>query len=120
MSALSSRIPAAATDNAVDESGSPVDSWSVTSLRDALPQLGPDVFLTDSGLETELFQPGLDLPEFASFPLLTEREGTVRLQQYFRAHAQVAAESNAGFVLEAATWRASADWGARLGYDTGH
>ena len=90
----------------------------MTSLRDALPQLGPDVFLTDSGLETELlFNQGVDLPEFASFPLLTDREGTARLQQYFRAHAQVAAESNAGFVLEAATWRASADWGARLGYD---
>jgi homocysteine S-methyltransferase len=90
----------------------------VTGFREDLPQLGPKVFLTDSGLETELlFNQGVDLPEFASFPLLTQREGTERLQEYFRAHAKVAAESDAGFVLEAATWRASADWGARLGYD---
>ena len=45
-------------------------------FRDELPQLGPDVFLTDSGLETELlFNQGVDLPQFAAFPLLQDGDG---------------------------------------------
>ncbi len=36
---------------------------------------------------------------------------------YFGAHAAVAAQANVGFLLEAATWRANADWGALLGFD---
>jgi S-methylmethionine-dependent homocysteine/selenocysteine methylase len=87
-------------------------------FRDELPQLGPDVFLTDSGLETELlFNQGVDLPQFAAFPLLQDGEGMGRLRTYFTAHAAVAAKADVGFVLEAATWRANADWGALLGFD---
>ncbi len=90
----------------------------MTRFRDGLPQLGPDVFLTDSGLETDLlFNQGVDLPQFAAFPLLNDREGTDRLRTYFGAHAAVAAQANVGFLLEAATWRANADWGALLGFD---
>lgn len=41
--------------------------------RDALPQLGGDLFLTDGGLETTLiFHDGLDLPDFAAFDLLED------------------------------------------------
>jgi S-methylmethionine-dependent homocysteine/selenocysteine methylase len=87
-------------------------------FRDELSQLGPDVFLTDSGLETELlFNQGVDLPQFAAFPLLQDGEGMRRLRTYFSAHAAVAAQADVGFVLEAATWRANADWGALLGFD---
>jgi homocysteine S-methyltransferase len=38
------------------------------------------------------------------------------LREYFRAYGRIAARHNADVVLESATWRASADWGARLGY----
>ena len=38
------------------------------------------------------------------------------MREYFRAYARIAARHNADVVLESATWRASADWGARLGY----
>ena len=86
--------------------------------REALPQLGSDVFLTDSGLETDLlFNQGVDLPEFAAFPLLSDAEGRRLLRRYFDTHAAVAVEADAGFVLEAPTWRASEKWGALLGYD---
>jgi homocysteine S-methyltransferase len=85
---------------------------------EALPQLGSEVFLTDSGLETDLlFNQGVDLPEFAAFPLLKDREGAGRLRAYFDAHAALAVQADAGFVLEAVTWRASEKWGALLGYD---
>ncbi len=74
--------------------------------------------LTDSGLETWLiFHRGLDLPEFASFTLLDDGEGRAILRDYYAAHLAVAGEAGAGFVLETPTWRANADWGARLGYD---
>jgi S-methylmethionine-dependent homocysteine/selenocysteine methylase len=91
----------------------------MTRFRDALPQLGPEVYLTDSGLETELlFNQGVDLPHFAAFPLLKDRDGMRRLRDYFAAHAAVAVQVDVGFVLEAATWRANADWGALLGFGT--
>ncbi|MCW2767502.1 MAG: homocysteine S-methyltransferase [Nocardioides sp.] len=88
------------------------------TFRDALPQLGDDVFLTDSGLETELlFNQGVDLPQFAAFPLLNDTEGRSRLRTYFADHAALAAQADVGMVLEAPTWRASADWGALLDFD---
>lgn len=84
-----------------------------------LAELGPEVLLTDSGLETDLlYNQGVDLPQFAAFPLVDDPAGARRLRDYFTAHAAVAACAGVGFVLEAPTWRASADWGAALGYDT--
>jgi len=59
----------------------------------------------------------VDLGQFAAFPLLNDSEGTDRLRTYFGAHATVAAQANVGFLLEAATWRANADWGALPGFD---
>jgi S-methylmethionine-dependent homocysteine/selenocysteine methylase len=85
--------------------------------RDALPQLAPELFLTDTGLETTLiFHHGYDLPHFAAITLLQDEAGRERLDRYFLEHAQVAAELGVGFILESATWRASADWGDLLGY----
>jgi homocysteine S-methyltransferase len=74
--------------------------------------------LTDSGLETWLvFHKGVDLPDFASFPLLDDPDGRALLSEYFRDHLRIAAGSGTGCVLETPTWRANPDWGARLGYD---
>ena len=82
-----------------------------------LPQLGGDLFLTDGGIETTLiFHYGLDLPSFAAFDLLKDAAGTDALRRYYRQHVGVAARLGTGFVFESATWRASADWGVRLGY----
>jgi homocysteine S-methyltransferase len=74
--------------------------------------------LTDSGLETWLvFHRRADLPDFAAFPLLDDPGGRELLAEYFRDHLLIAAASPTGVVLETPTWRANADWGARLGYD---
>lgn len=74
--------------------------------------------LTDSGLETWLvFHRGVDLEHFAAFPLLDDDIGRGILAEYFRAHLRIASQAGAGLVLETPTWRASSDWGARLGYD---
>jgi homocysteine S-methyltransferase len=75
-------------------------------------------FVTDGGLETDLiFHHGVDLPEFAAFPLVEDAAGRALLADYYDGYAAIAAEAGAGLMLESATWRASPDWGARLGYD---
>jgi homocysteine S-methyltransferase len=85
--------------------------------RQRLPQLDGRRFLTDGGLETSLiFLDGIELPEFAAFPLLETDAGTDALRRYYRPYALLARESGCGFILEAPTWRANRDWGARLGY----
>jgi homocysteine S-methyltransferase len=38
------------------------------------------------------------------------------LRRYYDAYVGIARQHGAGMVLESATWRASADWGDRLGY----
>ncbi len=86
-----------------------------SSFADTLPPSG--LMLTDGGLETVLiFEHGLDLPEFAAFPLVETDEGRSHLTKYFDDYLRTAAEFGAGFVLETPTWRANADWGATLGY----
>ncbi len=88
--------------------------------RDHLPQLDGDLFLTDGGIETTLiFLEGLELPDFAAFDLLKTADGEAALLEYFRTYAKIARQHGVGIVLEAATWRASRDWGTRLGYTDG-
>lgn len=85
--------------------------------RDRLPLLSDKMFLTDSGLETTLvFHDGIDLPHFASFPLLETEEGLARVRDYYARHAKIAQHAGFGFVLETLTWRANRDWGEKLGY----
>lgn len=81
----------------------------------------PDVaagWVTDAGLETDLiFHRGIDLPDFAAFPLVEDEQGRRELDSYYRGFVEVAAGAGAGLLLETPTWRANPDWGARLGYD---
>ena len=85
--------------------------------RNNLPQLAGGLFLTDGGIETTLiFREGLELPYFAAFDLLKHDEGTAALRKYFQTYAEMARRYGVGCILESATWRASIDWGAKLGY----
>jgi S-methylmethionine-dependent homocysteine/selenocysteine methylase len=85
----------------------------------SLAQLTADrPFLTDGGLETTLvFQQGIDLPDFAAFPLLDSEDGRAALTAYYEPYLEIAERLGTGFVLDTPTWRANLDWGARLGYD---
>ena len=86
--------------------------------RDALPQLGDEIFLTDGGIETTLiYHQGIDLPYFAAFDLLNRPGGWMALCRYYEQYAHLAQQYELGLILDAPTWRASADWGTRLGYD---
>lgn len=89
---------------------------STTVAPGLRPATHPTV--TDGGLETDLiFHAGVELPEFAAFPLLDDERGRALLQDYYRGYADVAVRAGAGLLLEAPTWRANPDWGARLGCD---
>ena len=89
----------------------------MTGYRRALPQLNGQLFLTDGGMETTLiFHQGIELPEFASFPLLRSAEGVAALRAYFRPYTALARRYRAGFILESVTWRANPDWAEKLGY----
>jgi homocysteine S-methyltransferase len=86
--------------------------------RAQLPQLAGALFLTDGGIETTLvYHQGVELPCFAAFHLLKDEGGTGVLRAYFERYARLARAQGLGLVLEAPTWRANADWAARLGYD---
>lgn len=89
----------------------------MAKYRHALPQRSGSLFLTDGGIETTLvILDGIELPSFAAFVLLADEKGEAALRRYYAKHASIAKANGVGFVLESPTWRASADWGAKLGY----
>ena len=91
----------------------------MSRYRQQLPQLQGHSLITDGGLETTLiFHEGLELPEFASYTLLESEAGRHTLRDYFDRYISIAHHYQRGFVLEAPTWRANPDWGARLGHNT--
>ena len=82
------------------------------------PSDGP-MFLAYVGMETDLiFTQGVDLPEFASFPLLETDAGRNRLTSYCTDLLELGREVSCGVILESPTWVANADRATRLGYDT--
>jgi S-methylmethionine-dependent homocysteine/selenocysteine methylase len=93
-----------------------MESMSTTTSM-TLPQLGSGLFLTDGGIETSLiFLDGLDLPYFAAFHLLRDKTGRDALVRYYERYIAIAQADGVGFILESPTWRASSDWGRKLGY----
>lgn len=93
-------------------------STTTTRPTPTLPRRGGPPFVTDGGLETDLiFHHGVDLPDFAAYPLLDAPGGRALLAGYYDAYAEIAERAGAGLVLETPTWRANPDWGARRGDD---
>jgi homocysteine S-methyltransferase len=77
---------------------------------------GDRAFIGDGGLETTMiFERGIELPEFASFLLLDDEPGRAALRSYYEGYIDLAAAHGVGFTLDTPTWRASRNWGGRLG-----
>lgn len=79
--------------------------------------ISDNIILTDGGLETDfIFNRDINLPHFASFPLLEDPIHRLTLQSYYKDYLNLAMENKTGFILESPTWRSSQDWGYKLGY----
>jgi len=89
-------------------------------FRDALPQLNGQTVISDGGLETVMvFHKQLDLPEFASFPLVLTAEGRRTLSAYLDDYLPIARRHGVPLLGETCTWRANRDWVDRIGMQTG-
>jgi S-methylmethionine-dependent homocysteine/selenocysteine methylase len=81
------------------------------------PRLEGKFYLTEGGTETEiLYKWGYELPEFAMFPLLDDPQADDTIRNMYRRYLDVAAEQGTGLLLNGHDYRASPDWGAKLGY----
>ena len=56
------------------------------------------------------------MPDFAAFTVLASAKGRAALAAYYDTYLTVAEQRGLPIVLDTPTWRASSDWGARLGY----
>ncbi len=82
-----------------------------------LAQMEKGDFLSYAGMETDLiFNHGIDLPGFASFPLLESRDGRARLEGYCEALIALGRRAGMGVILESPTWVANRDRGGPIGY----
>ena len=89
----------------------------MATYRNNLPQLRGKLFITDGRMETTFrFLEGMELPECAVFPMLEKRGGGDAIRRWYRTYTAIARRLHTGIILESVTWRASPDWGARLGY----
>ena len=87
-----------------------------TRTRDLQARMSDKLWLSDGGLETTLiFHDGIDLPHFASFPLLASEVGRESLRRYFAGYLAEARTYGAGFVLGTVTWRSGRGWGEIMG-----
>ena len=90
----------------------------MNNFHTTLPNRTEGAFITDGGLETFLiFNENIELPYFASFPLLSADGTRVTLAKYYKTYADLAIKNDLGFIFESPTWRANPDWASQLGYD---
>ena len=75
------------------------------------------VYLTEGGQETEImYRFGHDLPEFAMYPLLDRPDALAALRGMYERYLEVAAATGCSVLMGGLDYRASPDWGAKLGY----
>jgi len=90
----------------------------MAQYRAALPTFGKGIFVSYTGIETDLiFNRGIDLPGFASYPLLETKEGREMLYGYYARLIDMARQKRVGVLLESLTWVANRDRGAAIGWD---
>lgn len=74
-------------------------------------------YLTEGGQETEvLYRFGHDLPEFAMYPLLDRPDALAALSDMYERYLETAAVNGFSVLIGGLDYRASPDWGAKLGY----
>lgn len=85
--------------------------------RRLAPQAEGKLYLTEGGQETEvMYRFGHELPEFAMYPLLDRPEAMAALTGMYQRYLEVAARNGFSVLMGGLDYRASPDWGAKLGY----
>ena len=85
--------------------------------NDLLSRIADKRHLTWVGFETDtIFNLGIDLPEFAAFPLMETDQGRALLCQSMEMQSAMASTHGLGVIVETPTWIANADRAAPLGY----
>jgi len=75
------------------------------------------LYLTEGGQETEvMYKHGHELPEFAMYPLLEKPAAMADLRAMYARVLDVAAANGFAAMLSGLDYRASPDWGDKLGY----
>jgi S-methylmethionine-dependent homocysteine/selenocysteine methylase len=75
------------------------------------------LYLTEGGQETEImYRYGHDLPGFAAFPLLDQPAALSDLRRMYTRYLETAERHGFVAVMGGLDYRASPDWGAKLGY----
>lgn len=97
------------------------ESWCVpeaTVITMRFPQHEDNVFyLAEGGQETEImYRHGHDLPEFAMYPLLGNPAAVADLKRMYALVLDIAAEHGFAAMICGLDYRASPDWGEKLGY----
>ena len=89
----------------------------MTIHRDTFPDGSADLYLAYVGMETDLiFNRGVDLPGFASYPLLETEEGRALLRGYLKDLIDMGHANGTGVILESPTWVANRSRAAVIGY----
>lgn len=88
----------------------------MAKYRDMLPWDQAGMFLVYVGLETDLiFNKGVDLPGFASYPLLNDTRGRALLWNSYQEQIALAKQAGVGLQIDTATWMANRDRAAEIG-----
>jgi S-methylmethionine-dependent homocysteine/selenocysteine methylase len=75
------------------------------------------LYLTEGGTETEvMYRHGYTLREFAMFELVDNPAAVADMRDMYRRYLDVAAKHGFGALLAGFDYRASPDWGEKLGY----
>jgi S-methylmethionine-dependent homocysteine/selenocysteine methylase len=89
-------------------------------MKRLLPHQTDQKFLVFGGTGTDLlFNRGVELPGFASFPLNEDPVAQTVLVDQMRDLINVAKAAGLGCIIDTATWMANRDRAAPLGYDPG-
>lgn len=87
-------------------------------MKRPLPHETDTPFLIFAATGTDLiFNRGLDLPNFASFPLVEDPKAQPVIVDQMRDLMNVAEEAGLGCIIDTLTWMANRDRAAPLGYD---
>jgi homocysteine S-methyltransferase len=77
-------------------------------------------YLTEGGQETEImYRHGHELPEFAMYPLLDNAKAMAELRGMYERVLEAAAAHGFAALISGLDYRASPDWGEKLGYSRG-